>query len=58
MQRFVALACDAAGAVLFIAGACGMAWLLHPFLAAFTGGFLLLVAGFLLSPGRGGRSQP
>jgi hypothetical protein len=43
--RYLTWALDGLGAVLFIAGACGLAYLVHPLFAVLCGGVLLIVAG-------------
>lgn len=53
-MRYIARALDIIGAVLFIAGACGLAYLAHPFLAVLVGGILLLVTSWLLEHGKPG----
>ncbi len=49
-MRYFAWALDVIGAVLFIGGACGLAYLVTPLLAALVGGVLLLLAGAVLEP--------
>lgn len=52
MSRYIAWALEAAGALLFALGACGLAYLVHPLLAALIGGILALVAGAVIEPER------
>ena len=54
-MRYLTLALDVLGAALFMAGACGLAYLVHPLLAVLVGGLLLLVAGAVLSTRSGGK---
>lgn len=42
-MRVILLALQLTGAGLFLIGACGLAYLAHPFLAVLVGGFLLLL---------------
>jgi hypothetical protein len=50
--RYLVRALDVTGAALFTCGACGLAYMVHPFVAACVGGVLLLVSGAVVERGK------